>query len=199
MTPARFPASERLLRPFFARPTLDVARDLVGCALVLKQGKELLAVRLVEVEAYLGSDDPASHAFRGRTGRNAQMFETPGRLYVYFTYGMHFCMNVVTERRGVPGAVLLRAGEVLAGEPAMAKRRGRSGHELCNGPAKLCQAFGIERSFDGQDLVRGRLGLWPLTPPDSLASSPRVGIRQGRDLPFRFFDPDSSWVSRTAS
>ncbi len=169
----------------------------MGCALVLRVGEEEFALRLVEVEAYLGEgEDPASHAHSGRTARNAQMFETPGRLYVYFTYGMHHCMNVVCDSPGVAGAVLLRAAEPLAGLETMESRRGRAGRELSNGPAKLCQALAIDLHWNGTDLVDGSLGLWPLRPPRRLARSGRIGIRKGRELRLRFFDPESPFVSR---
>jgi DNA-3-methyladenine glycosylase len=192
-----YPASQRLGRSFFARPTLDVARDLLGRILVLKKGRRLLAVRLVEVEAYLGDGaDPASHAHEGKTPRNAQMYETPGRLYVYFSYGMHHCMNVVCESRGVAGAVLLRAGEPLAGEASMRRRRGRGGHELTNGPAKLCEALGVDLAWNGLDLVRGPLGLWPGERLRRIERSPRIGISHARTLPYRLFDPHSPFVSR---
>ncbi|NNM33421.1 MAG: DNA-3-methyladenine glycosylase [Gemmatimonadetes bacterium] len=193
---APYPARRRLLRNFFARPTLEVAPDLLGHIIVVRTTRTLLAARLVEVEAYLGvGEDPASHAQRGETPRNLQMFETPGRLYVYFTYGMHHCMNVVCESEGRAGAVLLRAGEPLAGESLMARRRGRKGLDLANGPAKLCQALGIDRRHDGLDLVTGPVGIWPGTPPDAIERSSRVGIRQGTDLLFRFFDPSSPHIS----
>lgn len=177
-----------------------MARDLVGCALVLRQGEEEFALRLVEVEAYLGvGRDPASHAHRARTARNSQMFETPATLYVYFTYGMHHCMNVVCEPRGVAGAVLLRAAEPLVGLEAMELRRGRAGRELSNGPAKLCQALQIDLGWNGEDLVKGPLGLWTHRAPTRVAESGRIGIQKGRELPLRFYDPDSRFLSRTRS
>lgn len=192
-----YPGSRRLGRPFFARPTLDVAMDLVGRVLVLRSGRAPLAVRLVEVEAYLGNgQDPASHAHGGKTRRNAQMFETPGRLYVYFSYGMHHCMNVVCEARGVAGAVLLRAAEPLLGEAGMRQRRRRGGRELTNGPGKLCSALGVDLTWNGLDLVRSPLGIWPGEVPSRLERSPRIGISRARALPYRFFDADSPYVSR---
>ncbi len=193
-----FPSSKRLGRGFFTRDTVELARDLVGCALVFKDAGSTLAVRLVEVEAYLGEgEDPASHAYSGKTARNAEMFEIGGRLYVYFTYGMHHCMNVVSGPRNEAGAVLLRAGEPLAGEEIMRRRRRRQGRELTNGPAKLCQAFGIDLRHNGLDLVRGPLGIWPHEPPRSLARTPRIGIRRGREQRLRFLDGTSPYVSRS--
>ncbi len=197
MGSSAFPASRRLSRSFFVRGAEELARDLLGCALVGKESGTTLAVRLVEVEAYLGEGvDPASHAFRGKTKRNAEMFATPGRLYVYFTYGMHYCMNVVAEPKGVAGAVLLRAGEPLSSEDLMKRRRGRIGLQLTNGPAKLCQALGIGSKHNGLDLVRGPWGIWRLDHPRTIASSPRIGIQKGRQFPWRFYDADSPYVSR---
>lgn len=193
-----YPQKSRLGRSFFERPTAEVARELLGCHLVWAAEGESCVLRLVEVEAYLGEGrDPASHAHRGPTRRNAQMFETPGRLYVYFTYGMHHCINVVCEPEGTAGAVLLRAAEPLRGEQAMARRRGRSGLALSNGPAKLCQALGIDRSHDGLDLLAGGCGLWCGEPPAKVGVSARIGIRHGTKRRLRFFDSASAYVSRT--
>ncbi len=156
-----------------------------------------IAAKIVETEAYEPSD-PASHSFRGRTPRNATMFGPPGRLYVYFTYGMHFCMNVVTGPSGHASAVLLRAGRPLEGIEEMARRRGgRSITELCSGPARWCQAFGIDRELDGEDLVRGG-AVWieRAEPPAAVASGPRVGIRVGRDREWRFRVLDDPFVSK---
>lgn len=191
-----FPESRRLGRSFFARPTLDVARDLVGCVLVRREGRHVSALRLVEVEAYLGDGhDPACHAHNGKTPRNAELFETPGHLYVYFIYGMHHCMNAVCEPKGIAGAVLLRAGEPVAGRDRMVRRRGRGGVEVSNGPAKMCSALGIDLGWNGKDLVKGPLGIWPGSPPTRMARSGRIGIRLAAELPYRYFDPDSSFVS----
>ena len=148
--------SRRLPRSFYARPATEVAPDLLGHVLVrvLPDGTRL-AARLVEVEAY-EPDDPGSHAFRGMTPRNEVMFGPPGHLYVYFTYGMHFCMNAVTRRAGEGSAVLLRAGEPLEGLDAMRRSRGRErATELCAGPARFTQALGIARGQNDADLVRG--------------------------------------------
>jgi DNA-3-methyladenine glycosylase len=185
-------------RAFFARPSIEVAPDLLGHVLVRRPASgPHLAARIVEVEAY-APDDPASHAFRGRTERNAVMFGPPGHLYVYFTYGMHFCMNVVTGRDGEGSAVLLRAAEPLEGIDEMRRRRGRSGvHELCSGPAKLCQAFGVDRRMDGLDLVRGsEMWLSAGEPVSAVRSGPRVGIRVGLDRPWRFRAAGDPFVSR---
>jgi DNA-3-methyladenine glycosylase len=148
--------TRRLPRSFYARPATDVAPDLLGHVLVrMLPGGTRLSARLVEVEAY-EPDDPGSHAFRGMTARNEVMFGRPGHLYVYFTYGMHFCMNAVTRRAGEGSAVLLRAGEPLGGLDEMRARRGRDRDvELCSGPGRFTQALAIARSENGVDLVSG--------------------------------------------
>jgi DNA-3-methyladenine glycosylase len=199
MAPLRsYPDAERLPTAFFARPSPELARRLLGCHLVSRMTATLLALRIVEVEAYLGEGrDAASHAHRGPTARNRQMFETPGRLYVYFTYGMHHCMNVVCEEQGRAGAVLLRAAEPLQGESLMRRRRGRGGRELSNGPAKLCQALGLDLTADGMDLASGPLGIWPGSGRVQMGRSTRIGISRARELPLRFFDSESPFVSRT--
>lgn len=189
----------RLPRSFFARSAPEVAPDLVGRVLVrrLPEGR-ILRVRIVETEAYEG-DDPASHSFRGPTRRNATMFGGPGRLYVYFTYGMHWCMNVVTGPRGHGSAVLLRAGEPLEGIEAMAALRGTDhARLLCAGPARWAQAFGVTATEDGADLVRGRdLWLEVGTPvaASRVVAGPRIGIRHATELPWRFLEAGSPWVS----
>jgi DNA-3-methyladenine glycosylase len=158
-----------------------------------------LAGRIVEVEAY-EPGDPASHGFRRRTPRNATMFGPPGRLYVYFTYGHHWMMNVVTRVAGEPSAVLLRAVEPLEGLEEMAERRGRTrAVDLCSGPGKLCQALGIDRSHDGEDLVRGSV-VWleAGTPAGSAAvvAGVRVGVSSGLERDWRFFLAGDPFVSR---
>jgi DNA-3-methyladenine glycosylase len=190
----------RLPRGFFARPSVEVAPDLLGRVLVRRlPGGEEVRARLVETEAYR-QDDPASHSFRGRTPRTAVMFGPPGHLYVYFTYGMHHCMNVVTGVEGEGSAVLLRAAEPLGGLDAMARRRGTDrALALCSGPAKLAEALGVDRSFDGVDVVESDL-IWlePGAPiaPDRLRVGPRIGIRHGVAEPWRFTEAGSPWVSR---
>jgi DNA-3-methyladenine glycosylase len=177
-----------------------VAPDLLGRVLVRRLDRRTsLSARIVETEAY-EQDDPASHAFRGETPRNAVMFSGAGRLYVYFTYGMHFCMNVVSGRSGEGAAVLLRAAEPLEGLAEMRACRGRTSvRELCSGPARLCQAFGVDRSFDGTDLVRGG-DMWIAegTPvaASAIAVGRRIGIRVGIELPWRFSVRDDPFVSK---
>jgi DNA-3-methyladenine glycosylase len=162
----------------------------------------LLAGRIVEVEAYLNQGDPASHAFRGRTRRNEMMFRSGGRLYIYFTYGMHFCSNVVTEEAGKGCAVLLRAVEPVRGLAAMARGRslGRIDQlKLCSGPAKLCQAFGIGAAENGIDLCGTSIWIAEETGPPprpKIARSGRIGIRSGREHRLRYFLKNNPFVSR---
>jgi DNA-3-methyladenine glycosylase len=196
----RADASGRLPRTFYARPSLDVARDLLGRVLIRSEpGGSRLAGRIVETEAYR-EDDPASHSFRGRTGRTDVMFGPPGRLYVYFTYGMHFCANVVTGHDGEGSAVLLRAVEPLEGLPQMARRRRTEDPRLlCAGPARLCEAFGLSREQNGTDLIAGtelHLEEGFRVPDDEVAVTPRVGIRVAVDRPWRFVVMGSAFASR---
>lgn len=190
----------RLPRSFYARSPAEVAPDLLGRVLVrVLPGGERLAARIVETEAY-APDDPASHAFRGMTARNAVMFGPPGHLYVYFTYGMHFCMNAVTGERGVGAAVLLRAGAPIDGLARMVANRGTGDpRRLCSGPARLAQAFGVTRGQDGVDLATADEGIWIATggPAGSrdIVTGPRVGIRTGLDLAWRFRIRDDPFVS----
>jgi DNA-3-methyladenine glycosylase len=189
-----------LPRSFYRRPSLEVAPDLLGRTLVraLPDGRRL-AGRIVEVEAYR-EDDPASHSFRGRTARTEVMFGPPGHLYVYFTYGMHFCMNVVTGDLGEGSAVLLRAAEPLEGLDRMAANRGLDDPRLlCSGPGRLCQALAVERSQNGADLVLGaELRIERGTPvaPERVLAGPRVGIRVATEQPWRFVVAESRFVSR---
>jgi DNA-3-methyladenine glycosylase len=188
--------SKALTRSFFARPATAVAPELLGMVLVRTFPRGLrVAAKIVETEAY-DQDDPASHSFRGQTPRNSAMFGPPGHLYVYFTYGMHHCMNVVTRPLGVGSAVLLRAGEPLDGIQEMIRRRGRA-DPLCSGPARWCQAFGIDRSFDGMDLLQeGPVSLEVGHDPGPIQVTTRVGVSQGDDLRRRFFVAANPWVSR---
>jgi DNA-3-methyladenine glycosylase len=201
---ARELEQRRLPRSFYLRPTLRVAEELLGCLLVRKVGRAILAGRIVEVEAYLGERDPASHAFRGMTPRNEVMFREGGHLYVYFTYGMHYCANVVTGSEGVARAVLLRALEPVSGIDTMMKRRaGRKGEpvmkHLTNGPARLCQAMGIGRSENGRDLCTGSIFVarpFPARPSFRIARTGRIGISTGTEFRWRFFIRGNAWVSR---
>ena len=190
----------RLPRSFFARPSTEVAPDLLGRVLSrrLADGTRLTA-RLVEVEAY-EQGDPASHSYKGRpTPRTEVMFGPPGRLYVYFTYGQHFCSNVVTGTDGVGSAVLLRAAEPLQGLEIMAANRGTDDVRLlCSGPARLTQAFGIAWEQNGTDLVRDLslilLSGLPLS-PRAIGTSTRVGVSVGGERPWRFFERGGAFVS----
>jgi DNA-3-methyladenine glycosylase len=192
------PAAGGLLpRGFFAGSSLAVAPRLLSCVLEHETSEGLVAVALTEVEAYNGSDDPASHAYRGRTGRNAVMFGEPGHAYVYFTYGMHFCVNLVCRPEGTASAVLLRAGRVTDGVPLATARRpaARSGNELARGPARLCQALGIDRRLDGADVcspgsplrIRPAPRPGPGQPVPGVSRGPRVGISAAADRPWRFW------------
>jgi DNA-3-methyladenine glycosylase len=192
-----------LPRRFYDRDSLIVAPELLNKLLTARDPDtgSLMRARIVEVEAYRGSDDPGSHAFRARTARNASMFERPGTLYVYFTYGMHWCANVVCGPKSVPHAVLLRAAAPERGLDAFASRRPRARRpaELLAGPARLAQAFAIDRSNDGSDLVNGPLRILDdgVAPPASPGVSTRIGLAAGKGdvLPWRFFvvaDPSLS-------
>ena len=191
---------KRLPRAFYGGDALDVAPVLLNKVLVAGP----VAGRIVEVEAYEGALDPGSHAFRGCTARNATMFGPPGHLYVYFTYGMHFCSNVVCGDEGTATAVLLRALTPLRGLDVMQSRRVKSRREadLCSGPGRLCQALGLGRDHDGADLVRADRGVTivddGVTPPDEPRVTTRIGLRpgQGDDRPWRFLVPGAVGLSR---
>ncbi|HVF13455.1 MAG TPA: DNA-3-methyladenine glycosylase [Acidimicrobiales bacterium] len=192
------PAGAVLARDFYRRPSLEVAPDLLNKVLV--RGSR--SGRIVEVEAYCGADDPASHAFRGRTARNATMFGPPGHLYVYFTYGMHFCANVVCGEEGEAGAVLLRGLTPMSGleEMRAARPTARRDRDLCAGPARLCLALGIDRAFDGADLVTSDAGVQVaddgVAPPAVPAASGRIGLKVAADRPWRLYVPGAPGLSR---
>jgi DNA-3-methyladenine glycosylase len=200
-----------LPREFFGRPAAEVAPDLLGQVLVHDGPDGQVAAVIVETEAYAGQADPASHAYRGRTARNAVMFGPPGHAYVYFTYGMHFCVNLVCLPEGEAQAVLLRAGRVMEGAALAAARRTaprRPGgpaiaeRELARGPGSLCQALGIDRAMDGADvcapasLLRVLAGAGRRTgaadgpgagPGAGIATGPRVGVSRAAEVPWRFW------------
>ena len=183
---------------FFARSTQEVARALLGCILLHQTKEGVTSGIIVETEAYL-QNDPANHAFRGMTQRNAAMFGPAGHAYVYFTYGMHYCFNVVTNREGIGEAVLIRALEPLEGIEMMKKRRGiKDVHQLCNGPAKLVQALGITKAHNGCSLLRGELRIMVPKKKKSfeIAQTTRIGVANAAHLPLRFFVKGSQWVSR---
>jgi len=196
------PLSNTLTRSFYDRDARDVAPELLNKVLVRTGDGPRLAARLVEVEAYRGMDDPGSHSYRRQTPRNSVMFGPPGHLYVYFSYGNHWCMNAVCGPGEQPHAVLLRAAAPLAGLERMRERRGasRTDRELCSGPGKLGQAFGIDRAFDGADLVRGKLRIVDdgVAPPARPGVSRRIGlgVDKGEELLLRFYVPGNEHVSR---
>ncbi|MFQ5611010.1 MAG: DNA-3-methyladenine glycosylase [Anaerolineae bacterium] len=194
-----------LARPFFERATVDVARALLGCHLVREVDGHFLRGRIVETEAYVGREDTACHAHKGRTARTEVMFGPAGHSYVYFVYGLHHLCNIVTEGAGFPAAVLLRAVEPLEGLEFMQQRRGgeQLDRALTNGPAKLCQAFGIGLSLNKLDVTRGQqLWLEAGAPPADreIAAGPRIGIgyaaRKDRLAPWRFWLKNNPFVSR---
>ncbi len=195
----------RLPRSFYERDSLEVARDLIGC-LFIRRDREPTAVRIVETEAYRGEDDPGSHGYRGPTPRTASMFGPPGRLYVYFTYGMHWCVNIVCAKPGVCQAVLLRAGEPVQGIETMRRRRPRIADNrlLAAGPARLAQALGIAREHDGSSLLRGSEFFCAEDEAtdafraQEVAQTVRVGLAPGRGdrLPWRFVVPGHPHASR---
>ncbi|MCL4312672.1 MAG: DNA-3-methyladenine glycosylase [Actinobacteria bacterium] len=187
-----------LERSFFERDALEVAPSLLGKLLV----KGDLWGRIVEVEAYRGSSDPASHAYKGMTKRNATMFGPAGHLYVYFTYGMHWCANIVCAPQGIAQAVLLRAISPLKGIEEMRQARGGKqvpDHEIGSGPAKLCQALGIDGTFDGIDLVSKERGVTVVDDgflPSELGQGVRIGIRDGQEYEWRWWIAGDPNVSR---
>jgi len=190
----------RLPRSFYRRDARVVAPELLHKVIVVDG---TVAARLVEVEAYAGGEDPGSHAFRGPTARNMTMFGPAGHLYVYFTYGMHFCANAVCSDVGVATAVLLRAAAPLDGLDVMRARRGRAARrerDLLSGPGKLCQALGLARDDDGADLVArgGRISIMDDgTPPPAVPGvSLRIGLSAGADLPWRWYVPGDPNLSR---
>jgi DNA-3-methyladenine glycosylase len=195
------PVTELLTRAELAIDPVDAARRLLGCLLESETAEGTVRVRLTEVEAYRGGDDPASHCYRGRTPRNEVMFGPAGHLYVYFVYGMHFCANVVALTDGVPGAVLLRAGEVVSGvDLAMSRRPGaRSRTELAKGPARLTGVLGLDRRHNGIDLTEGgspvRLLAGDPIPEEEIVVGPRVGVAVAVDMLWRFWLAGSPTVS----
>ncbi|MEV8585973.1 DNA-3-methyladenine glycosylase [Streptomyces sp. NPDC051180] len=192
-----------LPRTFFDRPVLEVAPDLLGRTLVRVTEEGRMELRLTEVEAYAGAIDPGSHAFRGRTPRNTVMFGPPGHAYVYFTYGMWHCLNLVCGPEGEASGVLLRAGEILSGaDQARPRRRSaRSDHELAKGPARLATALDVALSLNGTDVCAGPdapLSLLTGTPPPParIRTGPRTGVGgDGATHPWRFWLEDDRTVS----
>jgi len=184
------PGERRRLLAGLSGPPVAAARFLLGAWLVRRRGRRLLPVRIVEAEAYEGANDPAAHAFRGRTPRNAPLWGPPGTVYVYFVYGNHHCLNLATQPAGVPGCVLVRAAEALpeCGLPP----------DACRGPGRLCRALAIDTRLSGHHLFEPGSGLWLREgpAPEHVAVSPRVGIRHAAGRPLRFFDAAGPAVSR---
>ncbi|MFG2298106.1 DNA-3-methyladenine glycosylase [Streptomyces sp. NPDC048603] len=192
-----------LTRDFYDRPVLTVAPDLLGRILVRRTPEGPIELRITEVEAYEGQADPGSHAFRGRTARNATMFGPPGHAYVYFIYGMWFSLNLVCGPKDTASGVLLRAGEITVGADLAAKRRlsAKRPRELAKGPARLAAALDVDRSLDGTDLCAGPDSPLSLlagtpTPSDLVSNGPRTGVSgDGAHHPYRFWITHDPTVS----
>jgi DNA-3-methyladenine glycosylase len=206
---------KKLDRKFYNRPTLKVAKELLGKYLVVEKGGIYVSGKIVETEAYIGRNDPASHAYRGMTPRNKVMFGDPGYAYVYLTYGMHHCLNFVTERKGFPAATLIRALEPAEGIEIMQRRRKiKDLKDLTNGPAKLCQALGIDRTLNGADICSDIIYIEDRSlnrtvqargnRPTKIASTSRIGIlkippkagNEGKDKKWRFYIENNKFVSK---
>ncbi|MFB0527847.1 MAG: DNA-3-methyladenine glycosylase [bacterium] len=198
----------KLSRKFYSRNTGIVAQELLGKTLVHKTDEGIISGKIIETEAYLGQKDPGSHAYRGITQRNKIMFGPAGKAYIYLVYGNHYCFNVVTEKDGVGGAVLVRALEPKQGIQLMKKHRRIDGPlaRLTNGPGKLTKALGITGLMNGADLtgnklfIMSRIGSRKKERPSkdfSIASTARIGIKKGRNLPYRYYIEGSKFVSRT--
>ena len=206
------PESFILNRSFYERDTALTAKELLGKILLVRHEKqglksEICAGRIVDIEAYYGLNDPASHASRGATPRSKIMFETPGIAYVYFCYGSQYIINAVTEKFGTPGAAMIRAVEPLSGFSLMSKRRRTDiAKNLTNGPGKLTKAFGISKDFNGMDLVDikskviiidiDRLKLFPKVNKNEIVSKPRIGIKNGADELLRFYIEGNDFISK---
>lgn len=191
----------KMPRSFYAQSTLEVARQLLGKYLVRQHGQGRTVGRIVETEAYVGPQDKACHAARGRTARTEVMFGEPGHAYVYFIYGFYNMLNIVTEREGYPAAVLIRAVEPVRGISLMKLRRGTDEpRKLTNGPGKLCQAFCIDRSLNGGDLCGNILYVRDTgEPPPNIIATPRIGVDyagEWKDRPFRFLIGGNGFVSK---
>jgi DNA-3-methyladenine glycosylase len=187
----------KLLSEFLQKPAFEVAPLLLGCILEREINGRVMRVRIVETEAY-DETDAASHSYKGRTPRTDIMFGEAGHLYVYFTYGMHYCCNIVTGKEGSGAAVLIRAVEPIEGEEYMHNLRSFGGVQLTNGPAKLCQALGIDKQLNGHDLTEAPLKLIIQEPVDSsdIIQTTRIGISQAKDVPWRFYLSRNKYASK---
>lgn len=183
---------------FLNGPASEAAPRLLGCELEREIDGQIVKVKIVETEAY-DQTDVASHSYKGRTPRTDVMFGKSGHLYVYFTYGMHFCCNVVVGELGYGAAVLIRAVEPLGNIQLLEERRGMQGISVTNGPAKLCQALGIDKALNGHDLSHSPLRLIMTNgiPADRIVQTTRIGLSQAKDVPWRYFIKDNPYVSRT--
>lgn len=181
---------------FLRTPAHEAAQLLLGCILEREIDGKLVRVRIVETEAY-DQIDIASHSYNGETPRTKVMFGEPGHLYVYFTYGMHYCCNIVVGSKGHGSAVLIRAVEPLVGKEIMETKRGRSGVQISNGPAKLCQALSIDKQLNGHNLNESplKLSLMPILAKKEIIQTTRVGIARGKDVPWRFYIKNNPFVS----
>jgi DNA-3-methyladenine glycosylase len=195
------PPPRPLPREFYLRDTEQVARDLLGAVLECRTPDGVAAGRIVETEAYIGEHDLACHAAAGRTTRTAPLYGPPGVAYVYFIYGMYWCVNAVTRAEGEPSAVLIRALEPVRGVELMRTRRPKAKRDvdLTNGPGKLCQALGIDGTFNDKTLLRGPLRILSSEPvPDTqIVITPRIGITKCESWPLRYFIADNAYVSKT--
>jgi DNA-3-methyladenine glycosylase len=200
-----FDPTQKLPKEFYSRYVLKVARDLPGKIFIVASGNKILSGRIVEVEAYDGNIDEASHSFNGKTKRNEVMFECGGVLYVYFTYGVHFCSNIVTGKQNEGQAVLLRGIEPIAGIEIMAMNRygkkeitEKEKINLTNGPGKICRAFGLNRESNREDLSGNKIFLLdaPKIKLHDIVATKRIGIKKSVDLPWRFYIKNNPYVSR---
>lgn len=194
-----------LPKSFYMKDALHVAKNLLGKIFIKIENNKILAGRIVETEAYKENFDESAHSFRGKTKRNEVMFEEGGLLYVYFTYGVHFCANVVTGKKDTGDAVLLRAFEPLEGLSIMAERRyqtteysGKQLINLVNGPGKICQAFNLNREFNGKNLTSDELFIvdQPCVGKQQIVTTTRIGIKKSVDLPWRFYIKNNDFVSK---
>lgn len=181
---------------FLVAPAHKVAPQLLGCVLVREVNGKIIRARIVETEAY-DQTDAASHSYKGKTPRTDVMFGPAGHLYVYFTYGMHYCCNIVVGEEGEGAAVLIRAVEPIDGEEIMASNRDKTGIQISNGPAKLCQALLIDKKLNGHDLNQSPLKLLVQKSPEKsdIVQTTRIGISQGKDVPWRFYLKGNPYVS----